>query len=141
MTIGWFIIFLLLLVVEFATVNLVTIWFAFGALVTVFLSFVVENIWIQATVFVVISVIALLCTKPLLKTFHLAELIPTNVDRLIGKEGEVIKEIKFNEYGRVKVFGENWMATSMENIKVGSKVIIKNIEGAKLIVEEKKEEK
>ena len=44
MTIGWFIIFLLLLVVEFATVNLVTIWFAFGALVTVFLSFVVENI-------------------------------------------------------------------------------------------------
>ena len=141
MTIGWFIIFLLLLVVEFATVNLVTIWFAFGALVTVFLSFVVENIWIQSTIFLITSVIALLCTKPLLKAFHLSELIPTNTDRLIGKEGEVIKEITFNEYGRVKVFGENWMATSDESIKEGSKVIIKNIEGAKLIVEKKKEEK
>ena len=133
MTIGWFIIFLLLLVVEFATVNLVTIWFAFGALVTVFLSFVVENIWIQSTVFVITSAIALLCTKPLLKAFHLSE--------LIRKEGEVIKDISFNEYGRVKVFGENWMATSEEPIKEGSKVIIKNIEGAKLIVEKKKEEK
>lgn len=141
MTIGWFIIFLLLLVVEFATVNLVTIWFAFGALVTVFLSFVVENIWVQSAVFVITSVIALLCTKPLLKAFHLSELIPTNTDRLIGKEGEVIKDIFFNEYGRVKVFGENWMATSEEPIKEGSKVIIKNIEGAKLIVEKKKEEK
>ncbi len=139
MTIGWFIIFLVLLLVEFATVNLVTIWFALGALVTVFLSFVVENIWIQAAVFVVTSIIALLLTKPLLRTFHLTELIPTNTDRLIGKEGEVVKEIKFNEYGRVKIFGENWMATSEQNIKEGSKVIIKNIEGAKLIVEKKEE--
>ena len=90
---------------------------------------------------VITSAIALLCTKPLLKAFHLSELIPTNTDRLIGKEGEVIKDISFNEYGRVKVFGENWMATSEEPIKEGSKVIIKNIEGAKLIVEKKKEEK
>ena len=137
----WLTVVIFLTFIEVTTVNLVTIWFAFGALVTVFLSFVVENIWIQSTVFVITSAIALLCTKPLLKAFHLSELIPTNTDRLIGKEGEVIKDISFNEYGRVKVFGENWMATSEEPIKEGSKVIIKNIEGAKLIVEKKKEEK
>ena len=141
MTIGWFIIFLLLLVVEFATVNLVTIWFAFGALLTIFLSFVVENIWIQSAVFVTVSIVSFISTKPLLKAFHLTELIPTNTDRLIGKEGEVVKTISFNEYGRVKIFGENWMATSDEAIKEGSRVIIKGIEGAKLIVEKKKEEK
>ena len=137
----WLMVIVFLACIEVTTVNLVTIWFAFGALVTVFLSFVVENIWVQSTVFVITSAIALLCTKPLLKAFHLSELIPTNTDRLIGKEGEVIKDISFNEYGRVKVFGENWMATSEEPIKEGSKVIIKNIEGAKLIVEKKKEEK
>ena len=141
MTIGWFILFLVLLVVEFATVNLVTIWFALGALLTVFLSFFVENIWIQSTVFVISSVVEFISTKPLLKAFHLTELIPTNTDRLIGKEGEVVKTISFNEYGRVKIFGENWMAASDETIKEGSKVIIKRIEGAKLIVEKKKEEK
>ena len=141
MTIGWFIIFLVLLGVEFATVNLVTIWFALGALATVFLSFFVESAVIQSIVFIVVSILALLLTKPIIKKFNVVQQNPTNSDRFIGKEGDVVKDIKSNEYGEVKIFGEVWTATSKQRgtIKVGTKVIVKDIEGVKLVVEKREE--
>ena len=141
MTIGWFIMFLVLLGVEFATINLVTIWFAFGALVTVFLSFFVESIIVQSVVFVVVSLLSLILTKPIIKKFNVVQPNPTNSDRFIGKEGDVIKDIKTNEYGEVKIFGEVWTAMSKQKgtLKVGTKVIVKDIEGVKLVVEKKEE--
>ena len=141
MTIGWFIMFLVLLGVEFATINLVTIWFAFGALVTIFLSFFVESIIVQSVVFVVVSLLSLILTKPIIKKFNVVQPNPTNSDRFIGKEGDVIKDIKTNEYGEVKIFGEVWTAMSKQKgtLKVGTKVIVKDIEGVKLVVEKKEE--
>ena len=139
MTIGWFIIFLVLLGVEFATINLVTIWFALGALVSTFLSFYIESIAIQSATFVIVSILALILTKPVLKKFNLVQQNPTNSDRFIGKEGDVVKEIKSNEYGEVKIFGEVWTAVAKENMKVGTKVIVKDIEGVKLVVDKKEE--
>ena len=133
--------FLVLLGVEFATINLVTIWFAFGALVTIFLSFFVESIIVQSVVFVVVSLLSLILTKPIIKKFNVVQPNPTNSDRFIGKEGDVIKDIKTNEYGEVKIFGEVWTAMSKQNgtLKVGTKVIVKDIEGVKLVVEKKEE--
>lgn len=137
MTIGWFIIFLVLLGVEFATVNLVTIWFALGALVTVFVSFVTESVTVQFIVFVVVSILTLILTKPLIKKINVIHMNPTNCDRLIGKDADVIEVIKENEYGKVKILGDVWMATSKTPIKEGTKVIVKDIEGVKLVVEKK----
>ena len=133
--------FLVLLGVEFATINLVTIWFAFGALVTIFLSFFVESIIVQSVVFVVVSLLSLILTKPIIKKFNVVQPNPTNSDRFIGKEGDIIKDIKTNEYGEVKIFGEVWTAMSKQNgtLKVGTKVIVKDIEGVKLVVEKKEE--
>ena len=93
MTIGWFIIFLVLLGVEFATINLVTIWFALGALVSTFLSFYIESIAIQSATFVIVSILALILTKPVLKKFNLVQQNPTNSDRFIGKEGVISASI------------------------------------------------
>ena len=139
MTLGWFIIFLVLLGIEFATVNLVTIWFAIGALSALLLSFFVESIVVQSSVFVIVSILALFLTKSIIKKFNIVEKNPTNSDRFIGKEGIVTKDIKDNEYGEVKVYGEVWTATSNSTIKEGTKVIVKDIEGVKLVVEKKEE--
>jgi len=139
MTLGWFIIFLVLLGIEFATVNLVTIRFAIGALSALLLSFFVESIVVQSSVFVIVSILALFLTKPIIKKFNIVEKNPTNSDRFIGKEGIVTKDIKDNEYGEVKVYGEVWTATSNSTIKEGTKVIVKDIEGVKLVVEKKEE--
>ena len=132
--------FLGLLLVEFLTVGLVSIWFAVGALGALITSFITESVLIQTIVFVIVSVITLIVTKPLMKKFKVTNFEPTNSDRVIGKVVEVTKEIKSNEYGEVVVFGTVWLAASDKNHKVGSKVVVQKIEGNKLIVKEEGEE-
>lgn len=139
LTIVWFILFALFLVIEIMTVNLVTIWFAVGALVSLFVSFFIDSLTAQIIIFIVVSVVAVIAMKPLLKKFKGFNITPTNSDRVIGKVGEVTKKIEKNNYGEVKVFGNTWTAYCDDEIDVGEKVKVLSIEGVKLIVE--KEEK
>lgn len=135
----WLIAFLVFLAIEMITINLVSIWFAIGAIVSMSVAYFTNNVLIQMIVFIVVSLVTLLITKPLVKKFKKVDFVPTNSDRVIGKVGEVTKRITPDEYGEVKVFGTLWTAFSDDVLNVGDKVIITNIEGVKLIV--KKEEK
>lgn len=139
MTIFWFILFLVALVVEFSTAGLVSIWFAFGALCTMGIAVLTENVFIQTAAFIVISVVTLILTKPLIKKFKAFDVQPTNSDRVIGKIADVTKDITPNNFGEVKIFGEYWTAISEDKIKAGTKVRVKAIEGVKLIVEKEEE--
>ncbi len=139
MTLFWGVLFLLFVVIELATVNLVTIWFAVGALVSLFVSYFVDNVIIQTAVFIVVSLISLLLTKPILRKFKVVNFEPTNSDRFIGKKGDVVKRITPKEKGEVKVLGTIWTATSDETLEVGDEIEVLKIDGVKLIV--KKEEK
>ena len=140
MTMIWLIAFLGLLLLEFLTVGLVSIWFAVGALAALITTFITKSIAIQTIVFIVVSIVALVFTRPLLKKFKSAGFEPTNTDRVIGKVAEVTKEISPNQYGEVVIFGTEWMAASEEKQAVGTKVVVKKIDGAKLIVEREGEE-
>lgn len=139
MTIFWFILFLVALVVEFSTAGLISIWFAFGALCTMGIAVLTENVFIQTAAFIVISVVTLILTKPLIKKFKAFDVQPTNSDRVIGKIADVTKDITPNNFGEVKIFGEYWTAISEDKIKAGTKVRVKAIEGVKLIVEKEEE--
>ena len=139
MSIIWFVAFLLLLIIEIVTINLVTIWFAFGAIAAMITTMFTDSILIQVIVFLVVSVVSLLLTKPVMKAFKKFDVQPTNSDRVIGKTGEIIKAISENEYGEVKVFGNVWTATSNQDISVGDKVKVVSIDGVKLIVEKEEE--
>lgn len=137
----WFILFLALLFLELITINLVTIWFAMGAIGGLITASITDNIIIQIVVFIIVSVIALLITKPLVAKFRKRKITPTNLDRVIGKTGIVTKEISKDSYGEVKVEGSIWTAKSAKKIKEKSQVKVLKIEGVKLLVEEIKEEK
>ena len=132
----WFITFALLLFVELATQNLVSIWFVLGSLAALGVSFLTNNLLLQILVFVLVSIIALIITRSLVKRFKDYDITPTNSDRVIGKIGEVTKDIKKNQYGQVRVFGEYWTAFSDHSIDAGTKVRILGIDGVKLEVEE-----
>ena len=138
MVIGWFIAFVILLLIELVTVNLVTIWFAIGAVAAIITTIFTDSILIQCIVFTVVSVISLLITRPLFKKFKLFGVTPTNSDRVIGKVGEVTKRIGKNKYGEVKVYGNTWTASSDKAIKVGERVKVLSIDGVKLVVEKEK---
>lgn len=136
MSIYWIILFLVLLFIELATINLVSIWFAIGTLGAFLTSFFTDSILVQLLFFVVISIVSLFVTLPIVKKIKSKEnIIPTNLDRIIGNEVEVIKEIKPNHYGEVEVFGTIWTAASKDVLKVGEKARILKMDGVKLIVE------
>ena len=136
----WLLLFIVLIIIELLTVNLTTIWFAFGSLVAYILSFFVSDTMIQTIVFLVSSIVFLIFTRPIVKKFLLNKEVKTNADMLIGKTCVVTKEINKNETGEVKVNGQYWSAKANKKIKVGSEAKILSIEGVRLIVKEKEED-
>ena len=134
----WLMIFIVLLLIELCTVNLVSIWFAIGALASFFVAMFTDSIWIQLIVFVVISIISLMITKPIIKKIKHNK-VATNLDKVIGMTAVVTEEITKNEIGEVKVDGKKWSAISKKNIKEGEEVIVEKIDGVKLIVSKKED--
>lgn len=137
---SWLILFVILIILELCTINLTTIWFAFGALLAYVTSLFFDNVLIQTTVFLIVSVATLIFTRPIVKKYLLKKPSRTNADMLIGKVGIVTKEIVKDNVGEVKIDGKYWSAKSNKKIKEGSKVEILSIEGVKLIVEKKEED-
>ena len=60
----WLIIFVVLLVIEFATMGLTTIWFAIGALGAIAVALIGGDLIIQLLVFFVLSVVILVSMRP-----------------------------------------------------------------------------
>lgn len=139
MTEAWLIFFIILVIVELITVNLVTIWFAFGALVTSLVSLYTTDTVILLAVFTLVSLLLLLITKPVVKKLKVKKVVATNLDQVIGKTGIVSVPIEKDKIGEVKVLGKTWSAYSDKEISKDKKVKILSISGVKLKVEEKEE--
>lgn len=139
MNIVWLIAMVVLLIVEGLVPGLVSIWFALGALAALICSLLGAPVWLQILWFFVVSIAALVLTRPLAKKYINARVEPTNADVVIGKEGLVTEDIdNVLGTGAVTVLGKVWTARSVSdtNIPAGSTVKILRIEGVKLIVEE-----
>ncbi len=131
----WLGIIIILALIEIMTVNLTTIWFVMSGLVTLILSFVIDNILIQMFVFVVLGLILFIFTKPILMKWIHPKQEKTNLDRVIDMEGVVTEKISKRNPGEVKVDGKRWTAISDESIEKDCIVTVKKIEGVKLVVE------
>ena len=126
-------------IAEVATIQLVSIWFAAGALVTLLMTYFFDLSWIQQLgIFIAASTVFLLMSLPLIKKRKKNRAVATNADLEIGKHATVIEEINCDKgTGRVTLGGVNWSAVpENENdvIPEGTVVIVKKIMGAKLLV-------
>lgn len=135
----WLILVVIFAVLEGVSVSLTSIWFAAGALVALFVSFLVPALWVQALVFAVVSLAALLLIRPLARRMMQPKgKIPTNADRLLGREGIVTQTVdNLAATGQVKVSGQIWTARTEndERIFAGEQVKVLRIDGVKLLVE------
>ncbi len=136
MYIFWLLIIILLTVIEILTVNLTTIWFILSALITLFLSIIIDNFSIQLSVFVLLGIVLLITTRPILIKYFSKTKEKTNIDRIIGMSGVVIDDILNKEYGAVKVDGKIWTAYSKNKLIKGTYIKVLKINGNKLEVEE-----
>ena len=138
MVILWLAAFLVFLVVEVVTPQLVSIWFALGAAGAFVCALIApELIWLQVVIFIVITALTLWLTRPLAKKHFNNSRVPTNADRLIGMTGAVTRDID-NIAGQGEIFidGKTWSARSEDGrpIPAGALVRPQRIEGVKLIV-------
>lgn len=138
MTAVWAIGLVAFLAVEGLTVGLTAIWFALGALAALVCSIAGGRVWLQLVLFLLVSVVALIFTRPLVKKYINDRVIPSNANALIGKECRVTETIdNIAGTGAVYVEGKTWTARSIDDsiIEKDTLVTAKKIEGVKLIVE------
>ena len=138
MPLAWLLVAVGLGVIEALTVDLVAIWFAVGAFITILPASFGVPFPVQLLVFIAVSLVILVFTRPIAKKFLKVKKTSTNADQIIGMVGIVIHPIdNIAGTGRVMVNDLDWSARSDDGVPIAAneKVLIKAIEGVKVIVE------
>ena len=138
MVILWLGAVVVFVVIEALTVQLVCIWFAASALVSLVVALLGAPEWAQIVVFCVCTALLLIFTRPIVKRLMQKPRTMTNSDRILGKPAIVTQEINNDmAQGHIKVSGQVWTARSQngEIYPIEKRVIIRSIEGVKAIVE------
>ena len=133
----WLVLMVGFLVAEAVTVTMVSLWFAAGALVALLVSLLHLKIWIQITLFVLVSGVLLACLRPMVRRHFTPRLTRTNVDAIVGTKGVVTIEIdNVCAAGQVKLNGMEWSARSADGsiIPAGTLIRVERIEGVKAFV-------
>lgn len=133
----WIILLVLAVIIEIATTDLTSIWFAAGSLVALILNLFVEDnlIWLQVMLFAVVSIAAMLIIKPIIKRKFSAETVETNANALIGKTVIVVSTIALHNPGSIKVEGIEWTAiTEDDTFEPGDLVEVVSITGNTMLV-------
>ncbi len=139
----WLGIVVVLLIIEALTMGLTTIWFAGGALIAFVTALAGGPMPLQIGVFLVISTLLLIFTRPAAAKFMNHKVEKTNVDSLIGKHAVVTERVdNLQGLGRVMVGSVDWTARSKDESIVLEKdevVKILKVDGVKLIVDKKED--
>ncbi len=133
----WLGVFVLAFILEAITQDLVSVWFGLGAIVCVCISRVTEW-WVQLIVFVLVSAIALIATRPFVKKILSREERKTNTDDFIGQKVKTISDVTKFDGGEVKLNGIVYTAILMEDsdvtIENDSIVEVVAIKGNRLVI-------
>ena len=133
----WFGLLILFILVEAGTVNMVSAWFAIGALAALIVALIGAEIWLQVLVFLTVSAVALALLRPIAKKHYTPRITRTNVDAMVGKICLCITPIdNLASTGQVKLGDVEWTArsTTGEPIPAGTQVKIDRVEGVKVYV-------
>lgn len=140
----WLILLVIFILVEIATVGLLTIWFAGGALAAFFVSLSQLGAAVQVIVFLIVSLVFVLLIRPLAQKKFNSGHIRTNAQTLIGEEAVVLEPIdNLQSKGCVMIRGQEWSARSVDDKEKFEKdevVQVMSISGVKLMVRRPQEQ-
>ena len=137
-SIFWLVVIVIAVVVEACTGQVVSIWMVAGGIGALIADLCGAPFWIQTAIFAGVTALALVISRPMVKKVMHFQKVDTNAGRYIGKTGIVTAQIDNTEgVGQVTVLGSVWTARSSDGsiLPEGENVVIKAIEGVKLIVE------
>ncbi len=140
----WLVAMVIFLVVEMATVSLVSVWFVGGSLAAFLVSFVAHEPWIEVLVFLGVSLVLLFLVRPMAAKFSVnkKDQIHSGAQALVGKRAVVTENIdNLHATGEVQINGQYWGAkTENDDITISKDkvVTVTSVEGVRLIVKELK---
>lgn len=135
----WLIAMVIFIAAEAATVTLVSIWFAAGALVAIIAALLGAGIRLQVILFLGVSAVLLFSLRSVVRRYITPHTTRTNVDSVIGSIGVVTIPVNnIAVTGQVMIAGSEWSArsTTGEPLPEGMKVRVDRIEGVKVFVSE-----
>ncbi len=140
----WLGLFIILIIIEIFTVGLTTIWFAGGSLAALLANVLGADIPIQIAVFLIVSCVLLIFTRPWAMKYLNKKRVKTNYESEIGKVIKLTQRVdNMNETGKSVVNGQEWTVRSKDDgeiLEAGTLAKVVAISGVKLIVEKYKEE-
>ena len=135
----WLILFVALAGVQALPLALTTIWFAGGALAAFFCALAGAGVEAQLVVFVAVSFILLIFTRPFAIKYINRNTEKTNVESLEGKKARVTSDVDNDAgTGTAVVGGQEWTARSADpkkTFKTGEIVRIVEVRGVKLMID------
>lgn len=135
----WLIVLILCLVVEAATPQLVTLWFALGSAGAMAAAYFGAGFVVQFAVCLLLSIITLLLFRPLLRGVLKTGNDKTNADRILGQIAVVTETIDNRAgTGQIRLMGQIWTARSLQDeitFREGDTVVVREISGVKAMVE------
>jgi len=135
MIIIWGAVFILAGIIEASTMDLTSIWFSGGALISLLIAIIFpDSLVAQFLAFTIVSGIMLIFLRPIFRRYLKKNEVRTNADRLIGKTAICLKSISLDVRGEVKIDGKIWTAIANEDININEKVEVLAIDGVKLVV-------
>ena len=140
MPVFWIVVLIVSIIAEAATFALVSIWFAFGALGGLIASLCGASEVVQFIVFLVVSGLTLVLTRPAVKKLLPNKAVPTNADLDIGRTAVVIEDVDgISGKGRVKLDGVDWFAVTADGSEIpkGEEVVVTAREATTLTVKKK----
>jgi membrane protein implicated in regulation of membrane protease activity len=132
----WIIVAVAFFIIEIVTPTIfVFACFGIGALGASLAFKLFSNIWLSWIVFIAVSVVGIIASKPLAEKFAGKSARLAHIDAFIGKKGKVTVTIdsEKNE-GRVMVDREDWRAEADEKIEQGAIIEVLKVEGTHLYV-------
>jgi membrane protein implicated in regulation of membrane protease activity len=138
----WFIIGLVLFLLELVLPGFVIFFFGVGAWLTALLCLIADpGLNLQAIVFAATSILSLVALRKIIqkKFFYSKDELSRDVeDEFSGREAVAISDFGPGKNGKVEFKGTQWQAESASAVREGDRVIIKVKENFKLFVEPKK---
>ncbi len=140
----WIGLFIILLLIEIFTVGLTTIWFAIGALAAAGVNTLGADLIIQIIVFLAVSVILMIFTRPWAARHLNQNRLKTNYESKIGEIIKITERVdNLKQTGKSIVDGQEWTVRSQNNNEILEKDELAKViavSGVKLIVEKYEEE-
>jgi len=134
----WFIIGLILLLIEFGAPGLIIGFFGIGAwIVSGILLFIDISLSTQLIIFIIASVVLTIFLRKWIQKVFKLDSIKNQADEeseFVGKKAVVTKTIKPNEPGKVEFRGTNWEAEAETEITEGTRVEITDRKSITFIV-------